>query len=131
MEIPCLTVCLSYYTQHLPDEFHPLPLPPLLPPLPLLHLILVRRWGWEWICAEGSGRHGDELLCQILDLCVWRDVHHGLLCWKTCWIQDHLHAAVPALPLSVSGRMSLDVSSDAFRNRPLTSKQCFGGTSVF
>lgn len=33
-----------------------------------------------------------------------RDVHHGLLCGKTCWIQDNLHAAVPDLPLSVSGR---------------------------
>lgn len=43
------------------------------------------------------------------------DVHHGLLRRKTRRIQDHLHAAVPALPVSLSGRTTMSSLSDVIR----------------
>ena len=66
--------------------------------------VTIYRSEWErCVGAEGGGRSGDELLRQVLDLRLWRDVHHGLLRWEAGWIQNSLHAALPALPLSLSG----------------------------
>lgn len=57
----------------------------------------------ERVGSEGCGQTGDELLCQVLDLRVWRHVHHGQLRGQAGGLQDHLHAALPALPLSLPG----------------------------
>lgn len=69
--------------------------------------LFIRGNSWTGVGAEGGGRDGDEPLRQVLDPGVWRDVHHGVVCWETGRIQDCLHADVLDLPLPLSGKSVL------------------------
>lgn len=75
----------------------------MLIPFCSARLPFIRGESWKGVSAEGGGRDSDELLRQILDLCVRRDVHHGVVCWEACRLQDCLHADVLDLPLPLSG----------------------------